>query len=349
MRIIGCDYHPSFQQIAMLETETGELTELKLGRDQVEDFFAALPAASVVGMEATGNAQWFEGLLQRLGHELWLGDASKIRAMEVRQQKTDRRDARLLLELMVDQRFPRIWSPSAAVRDARQLVLHRHKLVEMRTRVKNELQHLAMNQGVQKKRKLWSKAGREILQQLPLSPWAARRRQDLLAMLDDLEHNIAALDEAVLDEARSRPEVVRLMTHPGVGPVIGLAFVLTLGPVERFARGKQVASYLGLIPREHSSGGRQRLGSITKQGNCLMRCLLVEGAQTAARLDPGLKRDYQRLRQRKGSTALAKVMVARKLAIRLYWMLRENKDYAQSVGMQDSPRGTLVDSSPSRA
>ncbi len=171
--------------------------------------------------------------------------------MEVRQQKTDRRDAQLLLDLMLSQRFPRIWSPSPQIRDTRQLVLHRHKLVEMRTRVKNELQHLAMNQGVQQKRKLWTKVGREQLQQLGLEPWAARRRGDLLQMLDGLDESILSLDKAVAQEAGSRPEVVRLMTHPGVGPVIGLAFVLTLGLVERFARSKQVASYLGLIPREH--------------------------------------------------------------------------------------------------
>jgi transposase len=108
-------------------------------------------------MEACGNSQWFEGMLEEMGHELWIGDAAQIRAMAVRQQKTDRRDALLLLQLLEQGRFPRLWVPSAAIRDLRQLLWHRHKLVQMRTRVKNELQHLALNQGVQKKGKLWSR------------------------------------------------------------------------------------------------------------------------------------------------------------------------------------------------
>ena len=129
-------------------------------------------------------------------------------------------------------------------------------------------------------------------------------------------------------EAEQRPEVRLLMTHPGVGPVVGLAFVLTIGPHTRFPRGKKVASYLGLIPGEHSSGGRQRLGPISKQGNTMMRTLLVEAAQTAARLDEELRRAYGRLKA-KTHSAPAKVMVARKLAVRMYWMLRENKTYAE--------------------
>jgi len=166
------------------------------------------------------------------------------------------------------------------------------------------------------------------LESLALLPWAARRRAELLELLDRLEKPIAALDHAVAEQAYVRPEVRRLMTHPGVGPVTALAFRLTLGPASRFARGKQVASYLGLVPSEHSSGGRQRLGHISKQGNPFLRGLLVEAAQSAVRHEPGLRRDYQRLAQKK-CRALAKVAIARKLAVRLYWMLRRDVDYAQ--------------------
>ena len=149
------------------------------------------------------------------------------------------------------------------------------------------------------------------------------------------------LDQAVAEQAEQNPAAVRLMTHPGVGPVTSLAFVLTLGPVQRFARSKQVVSYLGLNPREHSSGGQQRLGAISKQGNPMMRSLLVEAGHTAARLDAELRRDYQRLKLRRGS-GVAKVAIARKLAVRMYWMLRGQASYAQLVRMQDSPWATLV-------
>lgn len=346
MKIIGCDYHPSYQQIAWVETETGELWEGRLEHEKGEArrFYQALHGQQVrVGMEAVGNAQWFERMLEQMGHELWIGDAAEIRRQVVRQQKTDRRDAQHLLRLLVEGRFPRLWVPSAELRDLRQLLRHRQKLVELRRQVKNQLQHLALNQGLQRKRRLWSREGRAVLEQLPLEGWTARRRTELLAMLDRLDPQVGALDQAVCQEAEKRPEVRLLMTHPGVGPVVGLAYVLTLGPVARFPRGKQVASYLGLIPREHSSGGRQKLGSISKQGNTMMRTLLVEAAQNAARCDEPLRRDYRRLAARKHK-ALAKVMVARKLAVRMYWMLRENRPYPPPpvAPMQGRPSHSVV-------
>ena len=276
MKIIGCDYHPSFQQIAMLDQSTGELSGRRLSHPaEAEAFYRSLQGAVRVGLEAVGNTLWFERLLAELGHELWIGDAARIRASAVRAQKTDARDAAHLLELMLQDRFPRIWVPSPADRDLRQLLLHRHKLVQMRTQVKNQLQHLALNQGVRRQHGLWSRAGRAALEQLVLPPWTARRRRELLGLLDGLEPWLAELDRAVEAQALARPEARRLMNQPGVGPVVALAVVLTLGPVERFGRGKQVASYFGLIPREYSSGGRQRLGSISKQGNPFVRALLV--------------------------------------------------------------------------
>ncbi len=344
MKMIGCDYHPSYQQIAMLDEGTGEVVGRKLSHPvQAEAFYRRLCEPVRVGMEASGNSQWFERLLTELGHELWIGDAAQIRASVVRQQKTDPRDATHLLQLMLEERFPRIWVPSPAERDARQLLLHRHKLVHMRTQVKNQLQHLALNQGVRRRHQLWSSEGRQQLEQLALSPWAGRRRDELLQLLDRLDGSIGELDRAVVEEAAKRPEVRLLMTHPGVGPVVGLALVLTLGPVERFTRGKQVASYFGLIPREHSSGGRQRLGSISKQGNPFVRSLLVQAAHSAVRCDLELHRQYWRLAKRK-NPGVAKVAIARKLAVRLYWMLRRGAPHPLAVGsMQGSPSHSVVE------
>src|SRR5437588_336955 len=233
-------------------------------------------APALIGMEATGNCHWVVDLLSELGHELWVGDAAQIRASYVRQQKTDKRDAAHILKLLVEGRFPRIWMPSSEVRDLRQLLLHCYKLVIMRARVKNELQHLCLNKGVQRKHKLWSQAGQQILRELPLQPWAGRRRDDLLKLMAMLDQQIEPLDQAVKAEAQRDKMALLLQTQPGVGPITALAYVLTLGDVSRFPRGKQVASYLGLIPREHSSGGRQKLGAITKQGNRMLRMLLVE-------------------------------------------------------------------------
>ncbi len=346
MMIIGCDFHPSWQQVSWLDTETGETGDQKLVQadGEVERFYRALAAPALIGMEATGNCQWLVDLLAEVGHELWVGDAAQIRASYVRRQKTDRRDAAHILKLLVEGRFPRIWMPSSEVRDLRQLLLHRYKLVTIRARVKNELQHLCLNQGVQRKRKLWSKAGQQVLRELPLRPWAGRRRDDLLGLLAMLDRQIEPLDEAVKAEAQRDKMALLLQTQPGVGPITALAYVLTMGDVSRFPRGKQVASYLGLIPREHSSGGRQKLGAISKQGNRMLRMLLVEAAQSTVRLDPQFKKEYLHRSHQKGKS-VAKVAAARKLAVRLYWMLRTGKPYPEIVRIESSPRVPLVGAS----
>ena len=332
MKIVGCDLHTRYQQIAMLDEETGELVERRLEQESGEAraFYASLEGGVRVGIEATGHTRWFERMLAELGHELWIGDAAQIRASMVRKQKTDERDAAHLLELLLSGRFPRLWRPTMAERDLRQLVWHRQKLVWMRTAIGNQLHALAMGEGVCRKKKLFTKKGRAELEGLNLDRWASRRRQELLHLLDHLDGSLKEFDQAVAEQAEQNPAAVLLMTHPGVGPVTSLAFVLTLGPVERFARSKQVVSYLGLNPREHSSGGRQRLGSISKQGNPMMRSLLVEAGHTAARLDSGLRQDYQRLKLRRGG-GVAKIAIARKLAVRMYWMLRSQASYAQLV------------------
>jgi transposase len=328
MMMVGCDFHPSFQQIAFLDTESGEVEERSLthASGEAEQFYGQLARPALVGMEAVGNSQWFVGLLERLGHEVWIGDAAEIRASYVRQQKTDRRDAAHILKLLIEGRFPRIWTPSAKMRDHRQLLIHRHRLVQLRTRVKNELQHLALNQGLQRKRKLWTVEGRVQLEALTLERWTARRRQDLLRLLAILEGQIELLNQAVAEVAEAYPSVRLLMTQPGVGPVTALAFVLTIGEVGRFSRSKQVSSYLGLIPREHSSGGKQRMGSISKQGNRFLRTLLVEAAQSVVRFDPEFRKEYQHRCHQK-HRAVAKVAAARKLAVRLFWMLRSQRPY----------------------
>src|SRR5271155_4544452 len=227
MIIIGCDYHPGFQQIAFVDTDTGELQERRLEhRKEAETFYRALEAQGLkvrVGMEASGHARWFERLLGELQFELWIGDAAEIRTKRVRKQKTDRQDAQLLLKLLLENRFPRIWVPDAENRDLRQLLWHRHRLVQMRTRVMNQLHVVALNEGVRRKKALWRPAGRSELESLVLAPWALRRRRDLLDVFDQLTPKIQGLTRALEEEVERRPIARRLMTHPGVGVLTALA------------------------------------------------------------------------------------------------------------------------------
>src|SRR6202043_511805 len=262
MIIIGVDYHPSSQQIAFMDQETGECGERELNHcdGETEKFYRELKQQGIsvrVGMEATGYSRWFERLLAELGFEVWIGDAAEIKTKRVRKKKTDREDARLMLKLLLENRFPRIWVPDPENRDLRQLLWHRHRLVQMRTRIMNQLQALAMNEGYRWKKKLFSEQGRAQLEKLALAPWASRRRQELLELLDRLNPTIEELTAAVEREAKKRPEVLRRMTHPGVGPLTALAFVLIIGTPTRFQRGKQIGTYVGMIPCEESSARKQ--------------------------------------------------------------------------------------------
>jgi transposase len=206
---------------------------------------------------------------------------------------------------MLKDDFPRIWVANWENRDLRQLLWHRHR-----------------------KKRLWRKAGREQFESLPLARWASCRRQDLLQMLDRMNPTIGELTQAIEQEAEKCPEAQRLMTHPGVGALTALAFVLIIGEADRFSCGKQIASYLGLVPAEDSSGERRRLGHISKQGNSLLRFLLVEAAQVTVRGDPAWRSKYFHLAMRRGRK-IAKVAMARRLAVRMYWMWRKGWDYEQ--------------------
>jgi transposase len=234
----------------------------------------------------------------------------------------------LLLKLLVEDRFPSIWMPSKELRDLRALLRHRHQWVRMRTRVQNSLQAMALANGLRRGKSLWSRAGQQAMVALPLAPHAAQRRTALQALYGKLEAEIDTMEDQVLDLASERSGAKLLMTHPGVGPITALATEVFLGDPARFADGKALASYVGMIPSESSSGGRQRLGGLSKQGNPLLRFLWCEAALHAVRQDADLCRFYRRKLVQKG-LGKARVAVARKLGIRLWIMLRDQIDYQE--------------------
>src|SRR3954451_15544218 len=233
MIIIGADFHPEFQQIALLNTTTGEVEERRLAHpDEAEKYYRALASAGEtvrIGMEASGHGRWFERLAAELQFDLWIGDAAEIRAKRGRKQKTDRQDAQHILKLMLKDDFAKIWVPNWENRDLRQLLWHRHRMVQARTRVMNQLQAVALNEGLHCKKKLWRERGRQQLESFALAPWASRRRHDLLELLDRLSPAIAELTQAIEREVENYPAAQRLRTHPGVGVLTALAFVLILG------------------------------------------------------------------------------------------------------------------------
>jgi len=266
--------------------------------------------------------------MHRLGHTVVVGEAAKLRAMVVRKTKTDRRDARHLLELLQHDRFPAVWIPDGHTPDCRALVAHRVRLVRMRTMVKSGLQAIALSQRLALKSKLWSKRGLAQLQALDLPAHTTRRRADCLELLAWLTARIDQLDEQIATIANEDPRAKLLLTHPGVGPLTALTTILILGPITRFPGSKHVVSYVGLAPAVDASADKQRLGNITKQGSALLRWVLGQAAPLAARADDDLRRRYFSVLHRRGRPK-ARVALARKLLVRLYVMLRDQIDYPE--------------------
>jgi transposase len=330
MRIIGCDLHARQQTISMLDTASGEVIEKTLAHEgeTVREFYAALPKPVLVGLEATGSMFWFLRLLEELGIEYRVGHPAAIRKAETRKQKHDRRDADLIRRLLEEKRFPQIWLPTTEQRDLRTLLQHRHQLVRMRVMTQNGLQGLALSQELQRGAKLWSQAGQQALDALPLADYSRTRRQHLQELRQELNQRLQQLDQVVREQAEQRAGARLLLSHPGVGPITALATEVFLGDAQRFPNAKAVASYVGMIPSEHSSGGKQRIGRLSKQGNPLLRLLWVEAARAAARKDTRLKQFYRRKLVQKG-LGKAVVATARKLGIRLWIMMRDQIDYTE--------------------
>ena len=330
---VGVDFHARTQTVCWCDPASGEVGERTLDhqRDDVVGFYAQFPAPAVVGVETSGFAQWFHHLVEKRGHELRVGDAHAIRQLARRRQKNDRRDAALLLDLLLRGDFPVLHRPPAASREVLHLLHHRRRLVRMSTMLKNSLHALALNHGLQRGPRLFSAEGRSTLQQLPLSPAEGWHRGDSWQLLAAVQQRIAALDAELEARAVADPRVARVRTHPGVGRLTALAFVHSIEPVGRFLHSGQLAGYCGLDPQEHSSGERIRYGAISKQGNRLLRHWLTEAAHVAVRRgqDDQLRCFHGHLLARRKKPAVAIIAVARKLALRLFVLLRDQIDYQE--------------------
>lgn len=327
---IGVDIHARQQTLSFLDTEDGTTgqVELQHERDDVKGFYCKFQGEVIVGIEACGYTNWFEELMEQLGHKLLVGDAAEIRRLARRRQKNDRRDADLLLDLLVHNEFPALFRYSRESREVLRQLRYRHKLVKLRTMVVNTLHALAINAGLSLRAKLLTKGGRQQLRTLQLSTISQQQRDELLSLADELTRRIQTVEQWLQTQARSDARVQRLQTHPGVGLLTSLCLVHTLGDLSRFSSTRKVAAYVGFDPMEDSSAERKAYGGISKAGSRLLRYLLVEAGQTAAKDDEHLKQFYRRLLPRRGK-ARAKVAVARKLLIRCFIMGRAEIDYAE--------------------
>ena len=341
---IGVDFHPHQQTVSYCNSESGEVEQTSLFHnvELVRGFYEQLPKA-VVGIEATCTARWFEQLMQDLGHELRVGNPTSIRARARSRHKSDKRDADLLLDLLLKDEFPALWRRSMQGQSVLEQLRFRHALVKHRTQVCNRLQALAHSAGLPRKG-IQTKRARLALLAANFTETQSFERDQLFELLDDLTGRIQVIEGLLEQRAAGDAKVELLLSHKGIGLLSALAVVHTLGDISRFPSSKEAVAYTGLDPLERSSAGRVRTGSISKAGSTILRHLLGQAIHIAARYDPELKAFYKRLANRR-SKSIAKTAATRKLLIRLFIMLRDGIDYAEfkrrgsAVGMPATSHG----------
>lgn len=322
---IGVDFHPFQQTLSWCDTRTGETDTVDLKHDPVavRAFYSSLPEPGIVGIEASARAVWFENMLFETGHKLFVGNPVLIRKRATSRHKNDRRDAELILELLMRDEFPAIWRRPTESDQVIEILGLRHKLVRQRTQIYNRRQALAHSVGLPKGR-VRTKRYRDLLESVEMNEAARLSRSQYLGLLCSFGERIAELEEWLTAKAESNESVQLLQTQRGVGYLTALVTVHTLGDVSRFKRvGKAVASFAGLDPLEKSSAGRVRFGSISKAGSPLLRYHLGQAAQIATRYDSKLKGFHKRLTKKKPK-GVAKTAAARKLLVKLAIMLRDN-------------------------
>jgi transposase len=333
MRVyVAVDFHAREQTISYCDTADGEIHRCKLRHqhDDVRKFYKQFTGDVIIAFEASGYSAWYEQMLAELGLTVWLGNAAEIRRKAPRRQKNDRRNADLMLDLLLKGDFPRVHTFSEESRTVLRELRYRHKLVKVRTIAKNSLHAIGINAGLPLKRKLLTVAGLAQLQALSLSPVLTTQRDEWLELIKLMNKQIGAVEESLEKRAKDDAAVALLRTHPGIGLLTALALRYTLDPISRFPSTRDVTGYVGFDCVEDQSSERRRLGSISKQGSRLLRFLLNEAGQTAAQRDPELKQFYKRLLHRRDRPK-AKVAVARKLLVRSFIMLRDQIDYAEFV------------------
>jgi transposase len=329
---IGIDLGKVESHICIL-SEDGELFHQRIRTERVRltEFFGKRPKARIL-LEASTESEWVARCLEEVGHEVIVGDPNyaPMYSQRSRRIKTDRRDAEALAMASRLGAFRPAHRTSDPQRHVRGVLGVREALVRTRARWISLIRSLLRREGI-RVRSGWTKSFITRVSELSLPEHLQAEIAPLLQLMVPLNKRIDSLDKQVFEKARKGEVTKRLMTAPGVGPVIALSFVATLDRVERFQGPHQVESYLGLVPREWSSSEVQRKGHITKAGNTRMRWLLVEAARCVLRgkkkAESATLREWgDRLRQRRGSS-IAAVAMARRLTGILYALWRDGTVY----------------------
>jgi transposase len=328
-RCIGLDVHRDFAQVAIWQggrvTQAGTFATTPEG---VREFAATLGPTDEVALEATGNTWAIATLLASRAGRVVVSNPAKTRA--IAEVKTDKVDAEILAQLLAADYLPPVWMPDAATGALRRQVLRRAHIVRQRTRLKNQV-HAILHRNLVPRcpaADLFGIKGRAWLagQALPADERAAAAA--LLRQLDFHAEELALIDADLGRAALDRPDVLRLMTIPGVDATVALSIVAAVGDFTRFRTPERLVSYLGLNPRVRQSGGQPAShGRITKAGPAHARGMLVEAAWSASKAPGPLRAFYQRVRARRGMQ-IAVVATARKLTVLCWHLIIKGEDYA---------------------
>lgn len=321
---LGVDFHPHQQTVAWCDRETGEIRTIDLMHDleRVREFYYSFAEPATIGIEASARAAWFEKMIFESGHKLLIGNPVLIRKRAVSRHKSDKRDAELILKLLMNGEFPSIWRRPHESDQVLEVMRLRSSLVRQRTQVYNRLQALAHNAGLPKGR-IRTQVFQSLLRSADMDGTGSLVRSQYFSLLGSLNERIAETEEW-LKKKVDDPQVELLQTQKGVGYLTALTAVHVIGDVTRFDKvSKQVVGLVGFDSVEDSSAGKVRFRSISKAGSPLLRFQLGQAVQTAARYDARLKTFYKRLAKKKPK-AVAKTAAARKLLVKLAIMLRDN-------------------------
>ena len=331
MRGFGLDVHRDFCQVAIAERGRVRAAGRIASRvDALEVFAQSLVAGDVVALEATSGSDKIVSILQRHGLRVVVANTRKLRSITDAKAKTDRLDARALARLLVSGLLDEVWTPDDRTRTLRRLTNRRERVVRARTRAKNET-HGVLSRNLCERPPVtdaFGRAGRAWLAALELPVDERLTLEGCLRQIDFLSGEIAALDREIARLALDWPEVMRLMTVPGVNVQTAAAFMASVGDIRRFSSPRKLVSYLGLDPRVRQSGNAPaRHGRISKAGASEARHMLGEAAWRVILTAGPLRAFFERVRARRGPQVAA-TATARKLVVLFWHLLTRAEDYA---------------------
>jgi transposase len=331
VRGLGMDVHRDFCEVAIAEGgRVRSAGQIATRVPALELFAQSLAPDDVVAMEATTGTDRIVGVLQRHGIRVVVANTRKLKAITDAKAKTDRLDARALAKLLMTGLLDPVWTPDERTRALRRLTNRRERIVRARTRAKNEA-HGVLSRNLCERPPVtdaFGKAGREWLAGLELPVDERLTLDGCLRQVDFLDTEVVALDREIAKQALAWPEVLRLMTVPGVNVQTAATFMAAVGDIQRFPSARQLVSYLGLDPRVRQSGnGPARHGRISKAGASETRHMLGEVAWKVMMTPGPLRAFFERVRARRGAQ-IAATATARKLTVLFWTMLTREQDYA---------------------